>query len=115
MRNLNLRLLITSALNASAAFAQAVSETLQDTYPPETEEIVPATLIPIPQEADTQTQLWLQLQTSGAMRGSHFSTPGQAATSIYKRYLDSFTYPIPEEFEYEDKGSSGSSGSSTSR
>ncbi len=115
MRNLYLSLPIFAALNAPAAFTQAVSETLQDTYPPETEEIVPATLIPIPQEADTQTQLWLQLQESGAMAGSRYTLPGQAATLIYQRYLRSFTHPIPLEFEYGEMDGGSSSGSSTSR
>ncbi len=116
MRKLYLSLLITSALNASAAFAQADNETYLDTYPPEAAEVMPATEIPIPQDADTQSRLWLQLQESGAMAGSRYTLPGQAATLIYQRYLGSFAHPIPPEFEYgEMDGGSSSGGSSAIR
>lgn len=116
MRNYYLSLLITTALGTSAAFAQARGEALVDTYLPEAEEITPATEIAaIPQEADTQTRLWLQLQSSAAVAGSRYTLPGQAATLIYQRYLNSFGHPIPEQFEYADTGSSGSSGSSSGR
>lgn len=112
MRHLYLFLLTTLAFNA---FADTRSEPVQDTYLPETEEIMPASEIPIPQEADTQSRLWLQLQSSGAMAGSRYTLPGQAATLVYQRYLDSFSHPIPEQFELEDGDSGGSSGSSSGR
>lgn len=112
MRHLYLTLLTTLAFNA---FADAESEPILDTYLPETEEIMPATEIPIPQEADTQSRLWLQLQASGAIAGNRYLLPGQAATLVYQRYLDSFSHPIPEQFELGDGDSGGSSGSSSGR
>ncbi|MGZ4957618.1 MAG: DUF3613 domain-containing protein [Methylomonas sp.] len=115
MRHFYPSLLIAAALNASSAFAELKSQALMDTYLPETEQIALAPEIAVPQEADTQTQLWLQLQESGAMAGSRYKLPGQAATLIYQRYLGSFSYPIPEHFEVEDNDSGGSSGSSTGR
>lgn len=101
-------LMSVAVLPSPCLLAQSYAETNQEAYLPETEEIVPLTERPIPREADTQTRLWLQLQTSGAMAGSRYDLYGQAATLNYQRYLNSFSHPIPEQFK--TGGSSKSSG-----
>jgi len=88
-------------------FAQPDTDGDQYIDIPQAEEIVPLTEIPIPRQADTQTGLWLKLQASGAMAGSRFDQHGQVATTIYQRYLNSFSHPIPEQFETSGGQSSG--------
>lgn len=57
------------------------------------------------------TRAWLELQTSGHA-ASQVERPmsGPVAERAYKRYLDSFTHPIPERFERESftEGGGGS-------
>ena len=54
------------------------------------------------------TRAWLQLQASGnAAVGTARPLPGEAADAIYQRYLDSFTHPVPEQFERQGSGGSG--------
>lgn len=118
MRNLCLSLLIGVSTYTAAAFAQTSIETFPSTSPVvevimPAEEIVPATEIAMPMEADTQTRLWLLRQESGAMAGNRYNLPGQAATLVYQRYLKSFSHPIPAELG--SAGSDGGSGSSSGR
>lgn len=70
---------------------------------------------PLDWEMATQTGHWMQLQRSGQMAGSRYTIPGKIASRTYQRYLDSFKHPIPEHFEMEDVGGSGSSGTSSGR
>lgn len=65
-------------------------------------------------QAPTQTHLWMKLQSSGAVAGTRYKTPGQTATQIYQRYLKSFTHPIPERFNRSSGGSGSGSGSGSS-
>lgn len=45
---------------------------------------------------------WLELQASGRQAASGPGQPGEVATRVWKRYLESFEYPIPETF-FEQK------------
>ena len=46
------------------------------------------------------TRNWLAIQTSGAYAVTEDRPmPGEAATLVYQRYLNSFTHPIPERYE----------------
>lgn len=58
--------------------------------------------------ADTETGLWLQLQRSGKIAGSNYTMPGKVATLAYRRYLNSYRYPIPRQFYFYSSGSSSS-------
>lgn len=104
MPNFYLSLLIIVALYTSNALAQAENETYLDAE----QIIVPAAEMPPPQEAETQTGLWLQLQASGAWAGNRYVLPGQTATLIHQRYLNSFRHPIPERFKTEGMSDGGS-------
>ena len=44
---------------------------------------------------------WLQKQRSGTVAGSQPTLGGAEMQRIYERYLESFTHPIPEQFEVE--------------
>jgi hypothetical protein len=62
----------------------------------------------------SQTRYWLTTQTSGASSVTdQRPMPGEAASLVYQRYLNSFTHPIPERFEADSFStrSSGSGGS----
>lgn len=45
------------------------------------------------------TRDWLRLQREGGSAGAAQGLPGDAATLIYQRYLNSFKNPIPAQFE----------------
>ncbi|MCB5184473.1 DUF3613 domain-containing protein [Methylobacillus gramineus] len=48
----------------------------------------------------TQTESWLALQREGEQASPNKQTlSGPAMDNIHKRYLDSFTRPIPERFD----------------
>lgn len=55
-----------------------------------------------------QTRAWLDLQASGT-QASEAERPmsGELAERVYQRYLDSFTHPIPEQFQREAFTSDG--------
>ncbi len=63
--------------------------------------------------ANTEAGLWLKLQSSGRVAGSQYAIPGKIATLSYRRYLNSFRYPIPRQFSFYNRssGSGGSGGS----
>lgn len=46
---------------------------------------------------------WLELQASGRQAAPGPGQPGEAATRVWQRYLESFEHPIPETF-LEQKG-----------
>lgn len=60
------------------------------------------------------TRAWLELQASGsAAVGAAQPMPGEVADLVYQRYLNSFKYPIPDQFRRQGSGSgSGGSGGS---
>jgi hypothetical protein len=63
----------------------------------------------------SQTRLWLETQTSGANSVTESRPmPGEVASLVYQRYLNSFTYQIPERYSSESfkSSSTGSGGSS---
>lgn len=106
MRSLPRVLFVLATIGAEPALAQ--------TEPPQTIE----TAAPAPDErtfieADTQTRLWLQLQSSGQIAGSSWKLPGKVATLVYQRYLNSFKYPIPQQFNFKSGGGSGTGSGST--
>ncbi len=92
------------------------AQDLNETALPAESEIAPVpAAAAVPQYADTQTELWLKLQASGAIGGNYYTMPGQTATEVYQRYLKSFTYPIPQQFRsYSGMGGSSSSSGSSS-
>ena len=62
----------------------------------------------------SQTRLWLATQTSGANSVTEERPmPGEVATLVYQRYLNSFTYPIPERYTSESFKSSSTGGASS--
>jgi hypothetical protein len=62
----------------------------------------------------SQTRLWLDTQISGANSVTEERPmPGEVATRVYQRYLNSFTYPIPQRFTSDSFKSTGT-GASTS-
>src|SRR5882757_1500598 len=61
----------------------------------------------------SQTRLWLSTQASGTNSVTEERPmPGEVATLVYQRYLQSFTHPIPERFT-SDSFTAGGSGSNT--
>ncbi|HLF97137.1 MAG TPA: DUF3613 domain-containing protein [Methylococcaceae bacterium] len=99
--------LLTVAL--AACPLSALSETAQDAADTTVDPDQPSLL-----EADTETGLWLLVQRSGAASGSRYTIPGQVATLSYRRYLNSFKYPIPRQFDFTGGGGAGSGMSSGS-
>jgi hypothetical protein len=73
---------------------------------------------PAPTEGfGSQTRLWLSTQVSGTNSVTEQRPmPGEVATQVYQRYLNSFTHPIPEHYASESfsAASGGTSGSSSS-
>ena len=69
---------------------------------------------PAGQGFGSQTRLWLGTQTSGVSAVTdERPMPGEVATLVYQRYLNSFTHPIPERYESNSfKSSASSAGSS---
>jgi len=113
MRYLPLLALIGLAVSRAGVADEAA-------YPePPLEIAEPVPAIDPPRFTDNQTRLWLQLQSSGAAAGNRYAIPGQAATATFRRYLQSFTHPIPLHFESTGSnssgGNSGSGGSSGGR
>ncbi len=104
--------LLTAVLAASSAVAQDAPPGVEEYFMPETDESLmqesaPSSAMP---EAETQTGRWLRLQGSGAMAGSKYTIPGQIATLSYRRYLNSFRYPIPRQFSFGGGMTSGTTG-----
>ncbi|GAC1628233.1 MAG: hypothetical protein NVS9B10_17960 [Nevskia sp.] len=59
------------------------------------------------------TRNWTSLQISGAAAvKDERPLPGEVATKIYERYLQSFTHPIPEKFSQSSFSTGGSGGGS---
>lgn len=62
----------------------------------------------------SQTRYWLNTQTSGTNSVTDARPmPGEVATMVYQRYLNSFTHPIPERYEADTFSTQGSGGSGT--
>lgn len=58
-----------------------------------------------------ETREWLALQKSGAAASAETPTmSGEAAEKAYKRYLDSFGHPLPENFTRESIVGNGGGG-----
>lgn len=58
-----------------------------------------------------ETRAWLQLQKSGnASLGAPRPMTGEVADQVYRRYLESFTRPVPEDFERESFGAGSGGG-----
>lgn len=63
----------------------------------------------------SQTDAWLSMQLNPAYTANDpRPIPGEVANKTYIRYLNSFSHPIPEQFERQSFSSSGGSGSSGS-
>ena len=64
----------------------------------------------------SQTRFWLATQTSGVSSVTdERPMPGEVATLVYQRYLNSFTHPIPERYEsdsFKTTGGGASGGAS---
>lgn len=66
-----------------------------------------------PTEFGAETKAWLELQESGnAAFGAARPMSGEVADKVWARYVESFTRPIPEEFERQNFATGNSSGSS---
>jgi hypothetical protein len=62
----------------------------------------------------SQTRLWLSTQAGGANAVTEARPmPGEVATLVYQRYLQSFSYPIPERFSSDSFTAGGSSSAGT--
>lgn len=66
---------------------------------------------PIP---GTQTRAWLALQKQAQPDQPPPLLPGEVADKVYLRYVNSFTYPIPEKYDF-NSGSGRSNSGQTSR
>lgn len=55
-----------------------------------------------------RTERLLSQQRDGAAAGNALPIPGEEAERSYKRYLDSFSHPLPD--HYLPQGASGGSG-----
>ena len=56
----------------------------------------------------SQTRYWLATQASGASSENEARPmPGEVATLVYQRYLNSFTHPIPERYEADSFSTGG--------
>jgi|GEM_PF-1813122 len=63
----------------------------------------------------SQTEAWLSMQLNPAYTANDpRPIPGEVANKTYVRYLNSFSHPIPEQFERQSFSSSGGGGSSGS-
>jgi uncharacterized membrane protein YgcG len=63
----------------------------------------------------SQTDAWLSMQLNPAYTANDpRPIPGEVANKTYIRYLNSFSHPIPEQFERQSFSSSGGGGSSSS-
>ncbi len=49
------------------------------------------------QAIGTHTTQWLNMQREGRAAGNLLTTPAAEAGPAYKRYIDSFSIPIPEQ------------------
>ncbi len=113
MPSLYFALLIIAAVIAPAASAQSAAPGTEEYFMPEIDESVmqapPPSAMP---ESETQTGRWLLLQSSGKSAGSRYAIPGQVATLSYRRYLNSFRYPIPRQFSFggTTSGTAGGAG-----
>lgn len=69
---------------------------------------------PADQGFGSQTRLWLATQISGASSVTEERPmPGEVATLVYQRYLNSFTHRIPARFTSESFSASGSGAATT--
>lgn len=50
-------------------------------------------------EVGEDTRTWLELQRSGRSAAPDRPMSGVVASRVYKRYLDSFSHPLPDFFE----------------
>ncbi len=58
-----------------------------------------------------ETRYWTALQISGAVAAKdERPLPGEVATKVYDRYVQSFAHPIPEKFDRDSFQSSGGGG-----
>lgn len=84
-------LLLGSALTAGVAWAQTAPE------------------LPL----GSQTHQWVQLQKDPKAQSAEARPmPGEIADEVYKRYVNSFKYPIPEQFKRQPGASGSGSGGS---
>ena len=62
-------------------------------------------------ELGASTRQWMDLQKTPAAQASDARPmPGEVAEQVYQRYVNSFKYPIPQQFARESfKGSGGGS------
>ncbi|MDB5985097.1 MAG: hypothetical protein JWR16_150 [Nevskia sp.] len=59
----------------------------------------------------SQSDVWLSMQMNPAYTANDpRPIPGEVANRTFVRYLDSFSHPIPEQFERESFSSSGGGG-----
>ncbi|WP_295718816.1 DUF3613 domain-containing protein [uncultured Halovibrio sp.] len=54
------------------------------------------------QQRQATVSQWLEKQRSGEVAGSQPTLGGAEMQRIYERYLESFTHPIPDQFEVEN-------------
>jgi len=69
-----------------------------------------------PSDFGSQTNAWLSMQLNPAYTANDpRPIPGEVANRTYVRYLDSFSHPIPEQFERQSfSGSGGGAGGGAS-
>ena len=57
---------------------------------------------------ELETRSWIELQISGKQAASGpRPMPGEIASNVYQRYVDSFKQPIPAEFKRQSTESGG--------
>ncbi len=66
----------------------------------------------MPRHRPSQTKAWINLQKDPKLQSTEARPmPGEIADEVYKRYVASFKYPIPEQFKRQSTGSGGSGSS----
>jgi len=96
MRRFVLILLVLAAIRAEASSDDPAPPEVFPLDPSVSDSSEPPAIV-----ADTETGLWMQLQSSGRIAGPRYTLSGKAATNIYQRYLNSFRHPIPEQFDFK--------------
>lgn len=86
----------TAWISLAVAIGMATAVAADDSPP------APPAMAP-PKAAGAKTRQWLDLQRSGRASGPSRGLPAEAVLRAQKRFLESFSHPIPEQFEPRDE------------
>ena len=94
-------MIVTACTLPLAALAQSDTGSAAPAPAADTAAATPAAAPAAPgQGFGSQSRYWLAVQASGASSVTEERPmPGEVASLVYQRYLNSFKYPIPERYE----------------